>query len=702
MNGNSSDEVISNDNTIVINGDDTTTLLPPRDEMIIDIHHQDLKDPSVLGKGLFGLYDFVQTEDGADNPDSSLPPIGRSKVLYSKFSRKPKRPIITPKVVISTATQNSTTDDSSPSPSSPSNTRESTKSIVEPTSTEIEPELLITEPIPSLTGSPILSRETAIDSLMEYYSKFYSIVPNYGVGQLEKQFLQLFFEYMLDKNTEDFPSPVPMLRSVPLDIFHLYGRVLEKGGFLYMDSGDWELVFKKIRNYDELMKKPEEMLKSMYEQYLKNFEGFVTRQANSAEFTNIILEYIQKQNLEEFHSKTAELRKRILAKVRSNCEQEAARSSGSAVNNEKKGHVIADYSDEDQRLPMPELPKKLTKNILLEMQKSTKRAYLSFISKKGRSINLKIDVYKTPLGLELLRREPIIGDSENYGQLIYYQFDAAQISRDDTIRKEYKMMGMDVIEPGSLCYWMGGSSIIFGYGRTPKSKKQECRLTEKCLVFGKLNDPNYTFEVSDTNSSLYLPSVLHDIEKDGAGVWTVKLSSHPPISEEPVPLKKRARAFVTESPRKKVDPTPSASSPNVQKETPVQATTPTKEPSEPSTPVVIISPTTPTKESTKEIPKESPKDVDDSFERKILTLRYRYQSEDENSCKIATASFVAREYIDYSTILSLLRRDNVKTESLAEIRYNADSIWQILHENFKLKLVSNQTIIQILLFRKKY
>ena len=49
-------------------------------------------------------------------------------------------------------------------------------------------------------------------------------------------------------------------------------------------------------------------------------------------------------------------------------------------------------------------------------------------------------------------------------------------------------MPKQVVEPGTVCFWVQGSSLALPFGPTPVSKGDECRLVTRCNVLGTIED----------------------------------------------------------------------------------------------------------------------------------------------------------------------------------------------------------------------
>jgi hypothetical protein len=56
----------------------------------------------------------------------------------------------------------------------------------------------------------------------------------------------------------------------------------------------------------------------------------------------------------------------------------------------------------------------------------------------------------------------------------------------------------EVVDPGTVCFWVQGSSLALPFGRTPASDGDECRLVTRVNVLGKIEgDPRALASVRD-------------------------------------------------------------------------------------------------------------------------------------------------------------------------------------------------------------
>jgi hypothetical protein len=83
----------------------------------------------------------------------------------------------------------------------------------------------------------------------------------------------------------------------------------------------------------------------------------------------------------------------------------------------------------------------------------------------------------TPTAKAVAAALPAKARANTWGEEVYF-----------TLKADVKLESdaREVVDPGTVCYWVQGSSLALPYGPTPVSRGNECRLVTKVNVLGKL------------------------------------------------------------------------------------------------------------------------------------------------------------------------------------------------------------------------
>jgi hypothetical protein len=91
------------------------------------------------------------------------------------------------------------------------------------------------------------------------------------------------------------------------------------------------------------------------------------------------------------------------------------------------------------------------------------------------------DLRETPSTKQLLKALPASSRAQTWGEEVYFQL---------PVQATLEADARQVVEPGTVCFWVEGSSLALPYGRTPASESDEPRLVTRCNVLGKIQgDP---------------------------------------------------------------------------------------------------------------------------------------------------------------------------------------------------------------------
>lgn len=84
---------------------------------------------------------------------------------------------------------------------------------------------------------------------------------------------------------------------------------------------------------------------------------------------------------------------------------------------------------------------------------------------------------ETPSTKQLVAALPCDSRARTWGEEVYFGL---------PIQVSLEPDALQVVEPGTVCFWVEGGSLALPFGRTPASRGDESRLVTRCNVLGKI------------------------------------------------------------------------------------------------------------------------------------------------------------------------------------------------------------------------
>lgn len=88
------------------------------------------------------------------------------------------------------------------------------------------------------------------------------------------------------------------------------------------------------------------------------------------------------------------------------------------------------------------------------------------------------DIEDTPTAEKLFNVLPCTSRAQVWGKEVYFSVPVTAGLEDNASQ---------VVDPGTVCFWVAGSSLALLYGPTPVSHGSECRLVSKANILGKID-----------------------------------------------------------------------------------------------------------------------------------------------------------------------------------------------------------------------
>lgn len=99
------------------------------------------------------------------------------------------------------------------------------------------------------------------------------------------------------------------------------------------------------------------------------------------------------------------------------------------------------------------------------------------------------DLQDTSSASALIAALPFESSANTWGEEVYFS---------TPLSVELESDAREVVEPGTVCFWVQGNALALPFGPTPVSRGNECRLVTRVNILGEVvGDPRQLAQIAD-------------------------------------------------------------------------------------------------------------------------------------------------------------------------------------------------------------